>query len=79
MPNLSDILFEVFLNDTSMSYEQAEQHFVTAHRWARKNCPSYQDHEVIDVADVSYTNDLIARYRFADDKDVIIFQLKWHA
>lgn len=77
MPNPCDTLIEVFLNDTNMAYEQAEQHFVTAHRWARKNCPSYQGHEVIDVADVSHTNDLIARYLFANDKDVIIFQLKW--
>lgn len=70
-------MLEVYLNDTGRSYEQAEQHFLRAHRWARKHCPSYQQHDIVDVADVSYTNDLMARYVFLDEKDVIIFQLKW--
>ena len=70
-------MIEVYLNDTGIAYEQAEQHFLKAHRWAKKNCPSYQEHEVVDVSDVSYTNDLIARYLFQDEQDVVIFTLRW--
>lgn len=70
-------MIEVYLNDTNMAYEEAENHFRLAHRWARKNCPSYQQYEIADVADVSYTNDLIARYVFEDEKDVLMFRLRW--
>lgn len=70
-------MLEVYLNDTGMSYDDAKQHFLKAHHWARKNCPSYRLHAVVEVADFSYTNDLIARYTFQDEKDVIMFQLKW--
>ena len=70
-------MLEVYLNDTGRPYEEAEQYFLQAHRWARKHCPSYQKHDVVDVADVSYTNGLMACYVFQDEKDVIVFQLKW--
>lgn len=70
-------MFEVYLNDTGLPYETAEQYFLQAHRWAKKNCVSYQKHEVVDVTDVSHTHDLIARYLFRDERDVIMFELKW--
>lgn len=68
---------EVWLDDGGRGYEQAEQRFESAHRWAKKNCISYQKHEVVDVTDVSYTHDLIARYLFRDERDVVMFELKW--
>lgn len=70
-------MFEVYLNDSDKSYEAAEQHFESAHRWAKKHCASYQKHEVMDVTDVSHTHDLVARYLFRDESDVVIFQLRW--
>jgi hypothetical protein len=68
---------EVWLDDGGIGYEQAGQRFESAHRWAKKNCVSYQKHEVVDVTDVSHTHDLIARYLFRDERDVIMFELKW--
>jgi hypothetical protein len=71
------VMIEVYLNDSKMEYEEADQYFMAAHEWAQKNCPSYQKFHVQDVADFSYMYDLIARYQFTDEKDAVFFQLKW--
>jgi hypothetical protein len=68
---------EVWLDDGGIEYEKAEQRFQSAHLWAQKHCISYQKHEVVDVTDTSYTHDLIARYLFRDERDVVIFELRW--
>lgn len=68
---------QVYLNDTGISYDYAEQYFSNADIWARKNCPSYKGYDVQDVADFSYTNDFIALYLFEDEKDQMWFELKW--
>lgn len=67
----------VYLNDTKIPHEQAEEFFAEAAIWAKKQCISFIDHNVQDVSDVSYTNDFIAQYRFRDSKDALMFQLKW--
>jgi hypothetical protein len=67
----------VYLNDTGIAYEEAEEYFAEAAAWASRQCTSYVDYHVQDVSDFSYTNDLIAEYRFADSKDAILFQIKY--
>ena len=70
-------MIQVYLNDTEISYDDTEQHFFDANIWAKKYCPSYRGYDVQDVSDFSYTNDRIALYRFGEEKDALIFQLKW--
>ena len=70
-------MIEVYLNDTGIPYEHAEQHFRDVTVWAKQNCASFVGHEVTDVSDVSLTNDFIARYIFNDAKDAEWFALKW--
>jgi hypothetical protein len=67
----------VYLNDSKISYEQAEDFFAEAAAWASRQCSSYIDYHVQDVSDVSYTNDFVTEYRFHDPKDALMFQLKW--
>ncbi len=67
----------VYLNDTGISYEKAEEYFAEAAAWASRQCSSFIDYHVQDVADFSYTNDLIAEYAFDDPKDALLFELKW--
>lgn len=67
----------VYLNDTNMLYEDAEAYFEEAAGWAKENCISFISHNVVDVSDVSYTNDQIAEYRFNDPKEAVWFELRW--
>jgi hypothetical protein len=67
----------VYLNDTGVAYEQAEEFFAEASAWASRQCASYVDYHVQDVSDHSYTNDFITEYRFNDPKDAMLFQLRW--
>lgn len=67
----------VYITDTNIPYEQANEFFKSAENWAKKQCPSYISHHVQDVSDVSYTNDFIAEYKFQDPKDAMWFELKW--
>jgi len=67
----------VYLNDTGVDYDVAPVHFQSAADWARSNCPTFIDHHVQDVSDVSLSNDYIAQYRFLDMRDVLLFQLRW--
>ena len=67
----------VYLNDTSIPYEQAEEYFAEAAAWASRQCSSFVDYHVQDVSDVSLINDFVTEYRFDDPKDAILFQLKW--
>ena len=68
---------DVILNDTGMSYEQSDIYFAEADQWAQKNCPTYVGYQVQDVSDVSYQWDQLASYTFRDEKDVVLFTLKW--
>jgi hypothetical protein len=67
----------VYLNDTGIPYEQAEEYFAEAAAWASRQCSSFVDYHVQDVSDVSLINDFVTEYRFDDSKDAILFQLKW--
>lgn len=67
----------VYLNDTGIVYEQAEEYFDQAAAWATRQCASFVDYHVQDVSDVSYTNDFIAEYRFNDANDAMLFQIKY--
>ena len=67
----------VYLNDTGIAYEAAEEYFAEAAAWASQQCVSYIDYYVQDVSDFSYTNDFIAEYRFNDSKDAMLFQIKY--
>jgi hypothetical protein len=70
-------MIEVYLNDSNMSCDFAEQHFWNANLWALEHCSSYRGHNVQDVSDVSYQYDAIALYLFEDEQDALLFQLKW--
>lgn len=67
----------VYLNDTGIPYEQAEEHFAEAAAWASRQCYSFVDYHVQDVSDVSLTNDFVTSYHFQDPKDALMFELKW--
>lgn len=70
-------MFEVYLNDQNMDYDESERYFYNADHWAREHCASYVSHDVQDVSDVSYQYDNIALYLFQEEQDVILFRLKW--
>ncbi len=67
----------VYLNDSKIPYEQAENHFKLAADWARDQCQSFIGYHVQDVSDVSLSYDFVAEYRFTDSKDVLLFELKY--
>lgn len=67
----------VFLNDTGLDWHRAQEYFAQASVWAETYCVSYINYHVEDVSDVSYTWDQIAEYRFNNEKDAVMFSLKW--
>jgi hypothetical protein len=67
----------VYLNDSKIAYDEAEDYFAEAAAWASRQCASFIDYHVQDVSDVSYTNDFVTEYRFHDPKDALLFELKW--
>jgi hypothetical protein len=71
------VVIAVILNDKGIPYEQAGKHFRSAAAWARKHCKSFITYEIMDVADFSIDHDLLCEYQFGDDRDAVIFQLRW--
>jgi hypothetical protein len=67
----------VYLTDTGIPYEQAEEYFAEAAAWASRQCSSFVNYHVQDVSDVSLINDFITEYQFQDPTDALLFQLKW--
>ena len=67
----------VYLNDTGITYEKANDYFEEAANWAIQQCVSFVGYHVQDVSDFSYTNDFVTEYQFIDPKDALLFQLKW--
>lgn len=67
----------VYLVDDNLTLEQSWDYYAAADIWARENCTSYIGYDVQDVSDVSYDYDTIARYVFDNDRDVVMFTLKW--
>lgn len=47
--------------------------------WSKEFCPSYKGFEVLDMSDISSwaRPDTGYQYSFSDEKDVIMFTLKW--
>jgi len=71
-------MIEVLVNDEKGGgYGLNHKYFAEIDRWAREHCQSYAGYHVQDVQDVSYLWDEIAAYLFSDEKDVILFRLKW--
>lgn len=70
-------MFEVYLNDAQLSWDESEVYFHNANVWALENCESYVNYNVQDVSDVSYVYDNIGLYLFREERDVMIFKLKW--
>jgi len=70
-------MFEVYLNDAKMGYDESELYFHNADHWAREHCASYYSHDVQDVSDVSYYYGNIALYLFREEQDALMFRLKW--
>lgn len=67
----------VYLNDSKIPYDKANEHFEKAADWAKQQCPSFIRHHVQDVSDVSYQYDFVAEYRFQNPKDAVLFELRW--
>lgn len=70
-------MIKIMLDDRNLDYDAATERFEAAHRWAQKYCPSYQGHDVQDVADFSYMYDQLAMYEFGEERDSLWFQLRW--
>ena len=69
---------EVLITDSeSGGYEFNEAFFAAIDLWATEYCDSYKGYHVQDVSDVSLLWDEIAAYQFEDDKDAILFTLRW--
>ena len=67
----------VYLDDTNIPYDQAEEYFAEISAWATRQCSSYVDYYVQDVTDVSLINDFVTVYYFKEPNDALLFQLKW--
>lgn len=67
----------VYITDTGIAYEQAEEHFAQAAAWASQHCLSFVDYHVQDVSDHSYLYDYVTEYQFGDSKDAMLFELKY--
>lgn len=71
------VVIEIYLDDAKMSYDESEVYFHNAHCWAKEHCAGYKGHHVQDVSDVSYVCDNVALYLFEDEKEALIFRLKY--
>lgn len=72
-------LYRVYVNDSKNTYpyNRLEQYWLDIDSWARNNCASYVGYDVQDVSDVSLQWDEVGEYRFFDEKDTVLFKLKW--
>lgn len=70
-------MIKIILDDSKIPYADAYAHFSWIAGWATENCPSYVTYETVDVSDFSVTNDILAEYTFADERDATLFRLKW--
>jgi hypothetical protein len=72
------MVFQVLITDEHANgYEYNEEYFNGIDAWAQQHCASYIGFSVTDVADTSYHWDEIAEYEFNDEKDALVFTLKW--
>jgi UDP-galactopyranose mutase len=75
-----NILFKVYIGDSgnTQGYNYLSQYWRNIDAWAMHHCKSYQGYCVQDVSDVSLQWDEIGEYRFLDEKDAMLFELKWN-
>lgn len=45
--------------------------------WVRTNCVSFVSYHTLDVSGVGSTHDTLARFNFAEEADLILFNLRW--
>jgi hypothetical protein len=67
----------IILDDTGIAYEKVYDRYMAADAWAQEHCKSYEGYEITDISDMSLTNDVVAEYVFADERDGTLFKLKW--
>lgn len=67
----------VYITDSGIPFEQTEEYFSSAAKWASDYCSSFMGYHVQDVSDVSYQYDYVTEYRFTDPKDALLFELKY--
>lgn len=72
-------MYRVYINDggNTRGYDYLEHYWNNMHQWAREHCASYQGYDAQDVSDVSLQWDEIGEYRFVEEKDAMLFELKW--
>lgn len=70
---------QVYITDEhyDLSYNRMRLHFIDAAIWATRYCASYRRFDIQDVSDASLVCDQIAMYEFADEKEALMFRLKW--
>jgi hypothetical protein len=69
----------VLLSDSGydLDYNHMRLHFMDVAVWATRHCPSFTNFEIVDTADVSATCDQMAEYNFTDERDAVLFSLRW--
>ena len=70
---------QVLLSDQGhdLDYHHMRLYFMDAADWASKNCPSFISFDIVDVADLSPIVDQIAEYKFTEERDAMLFSLRW--
>ena len=66
---------QVLITDTDC--KQAGEPFWKIKKWCLANCKSFVWFDITDVSDASYQWDEIGAYYFADEKDVLMFTMKY--
>ena len=70
-------MISIYLHDGNVKYSDDEEHFRKAEQWATNNCQSFLGMKVEDVSDFSVYYDSVGEYRFEDEKDAMMFRLKF--
>ena len=77
---MATIVFSVYINDSgnSQGYDYLSSYWNNMNQWAQEHCDSYQGYDAQDVSDVSLQWDEVAEYRFLQERDAMLFHLKWN-
>jgi hypothetical protein len=65
----TQVTFYDLYDDKKSEYEMAN--------WCMTNNLSLVKHESLDLSDFSYAHDMLSTFWFTDEKDAILFKLKW--
>lgn len=71
--------YKVYIYDKNhnLSYNQMRLYFIDAAIWATRYCNSYKRFDITEVSDVSLECDQICEYEFLDEKDALMFKIRW--